>query len=58
EEAEAVMYKAMEKGLSFKVAMGNVLVLTPALTMSRKEMDDAINTVDECLSEVERGEVY
>ena len=58
EEAEAVMYKAMEKGLSFKVAMGNVLVLTPALTISRKEMDDAINIIDECLSEVERGMVY
>lgn len=58
EEAEAVMYKAMEKGLSFKVAMGNVLVFTPALTISRKEMDDAINIIDECLSEVERGTVY
>jgi len=58
EEAEAVMYKAMEKGLSFKLAMGNVLVFTPALTISRKEMDDAINIIDECLSEVERGTVY
>jgi 4-aminobutyrate aminotransferase len=58
EEAETVMYKAMEKGLSFKVAMGNVLVFTPALTINRKEMDEAINIIDECLGEVERGSVY
>ncbi len=53
-EAEVVMYKAMEKGLSFKCSMGNVLTLTPALTISRKEMDDAISIIDECLSYVER----
>ncbi len=54
-EAEAVMYKAMEKGLSFKISMGNVLTLNPPLTISRKEMDDAVNIIDECLSEVEAG---
>jgi 4-aminobutyrate aminotransferase len=54
EEAEVVMYKAMEKGLSFKLSMGNVLTLNPTLTISRKEMDNAINIIDECLSDIER----
>jgi 4-aminobutyrate aminotransferase len=50
EEAELVMYKALEKGLSFKVSMGNILTLTPPLTISRKEMDRALDIIEECLA--------
>lgn len=52
-EAEQVMYGALARGLSFKITMGNILTLTPALTIQRKEMDQALAILDECLSEVE-----
>src|SRR5262249_15537205 len=39
EAAERVMYRALEKGLSFKVSMGNILTLTPPLTVTRQELD-------------------
>jgi 4-aminobutyrate aminotransferase len=53
DEAEAVMYRALSKGLSFKLTMGNILTLTPPLTISNEEMDQAVRILDECLTEVE-----
>ncbi len=41
-EAEKIMYFCMQKGLSFKVSQGNVLQLSPALTISRDELESAI----------------
>ena len=32
--AEAAMYAALDRGLSFKTTMGNVLTLTPPLTIT------------------------
>lgn len=52
-EAERVMYRALEKGLSFKLTMGNILTLTPALTLTIQEMDRALDILEECISEVE-----
>ena len=52
-EADRVMYSALSRGLSFKVSMGNILTLTPALTLKREEMDCAIAILDECLTEAE-----
>jgi len=52
--AEQVMYSALEKGLSFKVTMGNIITLTPPLTITRDEMDKALDILDQCLSEAER----
>ncbi len=52
-QAEEVMYRALEKGLSFKLTMGNILTLTPPLIITREEMDQAIAILDACLSEVE-----
>ena len=54
DEAEAVMYKALSKGLSFKLTMGNILTLTPALVITRNEMDRAINILEASIDEVER----
>ena len=54
DEAEQVMYRALSKGLSFKLTMGNILTLTPALTITREEMNRAMNILDECLGEIER----
>jgi 4-aminobutyrate aminotransferase len=54
EEADAVMYGALSRGLSFKVSMGNVLTLAPALVITRDEMDYALDALDRALTEVER----
>lgn len=40
--AEAVLYRALDAGLSFKTTMGNVLTLTPPLTTSVDEMMAAL----------------
>jgi 4-aminobutyrate aminotransferase len=49
--AECAMYRSLELGLSFKVTMGTVLTLTPPLTISRAEMDEAISILDRALAE-------
>ena len=43
EEAEKIMYDCMRNGLSFKVSQGNVLQLSPALTISREELQTALS---------------
>jgi 4-aminobutyrate aminotransferase len=50
EEAEVVMYECLKRGLSYKVSAGNVLQLSPALTISRKELESALNILDESLA--------
>ena len=52
DEAEAVMYRALSKGLSFKLTMGNILTLTPPLIITQKEMDQALMIIEECLDSV------
>jgi 4-aminobutyrate aminotransferase len=54
-EAEGVMYRSLSRGLSFKVTMGNILTLAPPLVISRGQMDEALDIVDACLTEVERA---
>ena len=54
EQAEAVMYAALSRGLSFKITMGNVITLAPPLTITDEEMDRALGILDGCLTEVER----
>jgi 4-aminobutyrate aminotransferase len=55
DEAEAVMYAALSKGLSFKLTMGNILTLTPALIITKNEMDKALDIIEECIAEVEKA---
>ena len=52
-EAERVMYEALSHGLNFKVTMGNVLTLTPALTITRDELDLALRILDKAIGQVE-----
>jgi len=52
DEAEAVMYAALSRGLSFKLTMGNIITLTPALTITRKEMIEALDIIERCIAEV------
>ena len=53
--AEEIMYGALARGLSFKLTMGNILTLTPPLTLTRDEMDQALDILDACLTEVENA---
>ncbi len=52
EAAEEVFYRALERGLSFKITMGNVLTLSPPLTIEQSDLDRALDILDECLGEV------
>jgi len=52
--AEEVFYRCLDKGLSFKTTMGNVLTLTPPLITTRTQMDFALDTISECLGDAER----
>jgi 4-aminobutyrate aminotransferase len=53
ELAEEVLYRALAKGLSFKISMGSILTLTPPLTLTIEEMNQALDIIDESLSELE-----
>lgn len=44
--AERILYAALEQGLSFKITMGNILTLTPPLTVTAEELDSAIDILD------------
>ncbi len=46
EAAERVMYGSLRRGLNFKVTMGTILTLTPALTITRAEIDQAVSILD------------
>ncbi|GMV99374.1 MAG: aspartate aminotransferase family protein [Candidatus Hydrogenedentota bacterium] len=52
DEAERVMYACLERGLSFKTTMGNILTLTPPLTVTKAELDEAIGILDASLETV------
>ncbi len=58
EEAEIIMFKCLEKGLSAKTIEGNVLTLRPALVIPQAEMDRAIDIIDDVITEVEQGKKY
>lgn len=55
DEAEAVLYEALRRGLNFKVTMGNILTLTPPLTITREQLDRGLDILDESLARVNRG---
>ena len=48
--AEAVLYRALDDGLSFKTTMGNVLTLTPPLTVTEQEMLKALDTLERAIA--------
>jgi 4-aminobutyrate aminotransferase len=49
-QADTVMYRALERGLSFKTTFGNVLTFTPPLTVTEAEMSHALDIVEECIA--------
>jgi 4-aminobutyrate aminotransferase len=56
DEAEQVMYAALSRGLNFKVTMGNIITLTPPLTIVESEMNRALDILDKCITEIEKKE--
>lgn len=48
--AERVMYRALDRGLSFKTTMGNVLTLTPPLSVREEEMMQALQILQEAIA--------
>ena len=52
DEAEQVLYNCLEKGLSFKISGGNVLQLSPALTIAREELKKALDILEQSLEDV------
>ena len=53
EVAERMMYASLARGLSFKVGQGNVLTLSPPLTIAPDDLDRALDILDAALTEVE-----
>ena len=53
--AEAVLYRSLARGLSFKISLGNVLTLSPPLIVGEREMDLALGILESAIAEVERG---
>jgi 4-aminobutyrate aminotransferase len=51
--ADAVLYKALVRGLNFKTTMGNVLTLTPPLIITEIEMLRALEILEESIGEAE-----
>ncbi len=49
--AEEVMYRAFDRGLSFKLTMGNIITLTPALIITEDELDRALDILDACVGQ-------
>lgn len=58
DEAEIIMFKCLEKGLSFKTIEGNVITLRPALIITQEEMDRALGILEEVIADVEQGKKY
>lgn len=51
-EAEKVMYECLHLGLSFKVSQGNVIQLSPPLTITRQELAEALNILSQAIEKV------
>ncbi len=47
EESEAILYACLERGLSFKIGGGNVLVLSPPLVITEAELMRALDILEE-----------
>ena len=49
--AERVLYRALDAGLSFKTTMGNVLTLTPPLTVTEAQMRQALSIIEQAIAQ-------
>ena len=49
------MYAALDRGVSFKTTMGNVLTLTPPLTITEEEMLQAVDILAAAIEDAQAG---
>lgn len=54
DEADRVLHTCLENGLSFKVTMGSILSLSPPLTISDAEMDQALDILGRAIAQAEK----
>jgi 4-aminobutyrate aminotransferase len=54
--AESVLYGSLRRGLNFKTTMGNVLTLTPPLTIGESQLAQAFDILELALEDFARGE--
>ena len=52
EQADEILYHCLARGLSFKVADGNVLTLSPPLTVQQEELETAVTILGEAIEAV------
>jgi 4-aminobutyrate aminotransferase len=52
DEAEAVLYRCLNNGLSFKISQGNVIQLSPPLIISEAQLLEALAIFERALAEV------
>ena len=50
-----MMYACLNRGLNFKVTMGNILTLTPPITITPEEMDHAMDILEASIAEVSQA---
>lgn len=55
ELADRILYDCLRNGLSFKVSGGNVLTLTPPLTVTDDEMKRALSILENAISQIEEN---
>jgi 4-aminobutyrate aminotransferase len=55
ELAEEAFYSCLDAGLSFKVSAGNVLTLSPPMTITRAELDSALAIVERAIGQAARA---
>jgi len=51
ELAEKIYYRCLDQGLSFKISQGCVLTLSPPLTITREDLETALNIVETAIAE-------
>ncbi|MFT3750268.1 MAG: aspartate aminotransferase family protein [Agriterribacter sp.] len=52
EASEFVLYECLKNGLSYKISQGNVLQLSPPLTITRKQLNEALDIVEAALAKL------
>jgi 4-aminobutyrate aminotransferase len=52
-EADRLMYECLHKGLSFKTSQGSFIPLSPPLTITQQELDQALDILESALTAVE-----
>lgn len=55
QQADEIMYECLRRGLSFKVTMGNIVTLTPPLTIAEQDLRRALDILEQSIAVVERS---